>query len=134
MSRDWVIDKITVGVTYDTDLDKVKKLVKEIGKELADDPEFAPHFLEPLKMQGVEALSDYAIQIRMKMMTKPGEQFVIRRRAYALLKKAFEANGIKFAFPTVNVTGSGGEPELSAAAQQLLEHKAKAAKAAAEIP
>ena len=134
MSRDWVIDKITVGVTYDTDLDKVKKLVKEIGKELAEDPEFAPHILEPLKMQGVEALSDYAIQIRMKMMTKPGEQFVIRRRAYALLKKAFEANGIKFAFPTVNVTGSGGESELSGAAQQLLEQKAKAAKATADTP
>ena len=29
-------------------------------------------------MQGVEQLGDFAIQIRMKMMTKPGEQFVIR--------------------------------------------------------
>ena len=35
MSRDWVIDKLTVGVTYDTDLDKAKKLIKQIGKELA---------------------------------------------------------------------------------------------------
>ena len=40
MSRDWVIDKITVGVTYDTDLDMVKKLIKQIGKELMADPEF----------------------------------------------------------------------------------------------
>ena len=52
-------------------------------------------------MQGVEQFGDFAIQIRMKMMTKPGEQFVIRRRAYAMIKKAFDANGIKFAFPTV---------------------------------
>ena len=42
----------------------------------------------------------------MKMMTKPGEQFVIRRRAYALIKKAFDANGIKFAFPTVQVAAA----------------------------
>ena len=58
-------------------------------------------------MQGVEQFGDFAIQIRMKMMTKPGEQFVIRRKAYAMIKKAFDANGIKFAFPTVQVAGGG---------------------------
>ncbi len=118
MSRDWVIDKLTVSVTYDTDLDKVKKLVREIGKELQRDPELAPHIIETLKMQGVEQFGDFAIDIRMKMMTKPGEQFVIRRRAYALIKKAFDANGIKFAYPTVQV--AGGESTTAAAAQQAL--------------
>ncbi len=34
MSRDWVIDKLSVGVTYDTDVDKVKRIIKQIGKEL----------------------------------------------------------------------------------------------------
>lgn len=119
MSRDWVIDKLSIGVTYDTDLDRVKKLVKEIGKELMQDPELAPHILDTLKMQGVEQFGDYAIQIRLKLMTKPGEQFVIRRRAFALIKKAFDVNGIKFAFPTVQV--AGGEPSAAAIAQQGLE-------------
>jgi moderate conductance mechanosensitive channel len=107
MSRDWVIDKLSIGVTYDTDLDLAKRLIKEIGKQLQADPEFAPHIIETLKMQGVEQFGDFAIQIRMKMMTKPGEQFVIRRRAYGMIKKAFDANGIKFAFPTVTVAGGG---------------------------
>jgi small-conductance mechanosensitive channel len=119
MSRDWVIDKLSVGVTYDTDVDKVKQIIKQIGKELQANEEFAPHIIETLKMQGVEQLGDFAIQIRMKMMTKPGEQFVIRRRAYAMIKKAFDANGIAFAFPTVTVAG-GGEP-APAVAQQALE-------------
>jgi small-conductance mechanosensitive channel len=119
MSRDWVIDKLSIGVTYDTDLDKAKKLIKQIGKELLDNPEFAPNILETLKMQGVEKFGDYAIQIRMKMMTKPGEQFVIRRRAYALIKKSFDANGIKFAFPTVQV--AGGDDASAAVARQGLE-------------
>jgi len=119
MSRDWVIDKLTVGVTYDADLEKAKKLIKQIGKELAEDPEFAPHILEPLKMQGVDAFGDYAITIRMKMMTKPGEQFVIRRRALAMIKKAFDANGINFAFPTVTV--AGGSAAVGAVAQAGLE-------------
>lgn len=117
MSRDWVIDKLSIGITYDSDLDLAKKLIKQIGKDLAADPELAPHILQPLKMQGVEQFGDFAIQIRLKIMTKPGEQFVIRRRAYALIKKAFDANGVRFAFPTVQV--AGGDTEAAVARQAL---------------
>jgi len=125
MSRDWVIDKMMIGITYDSNLDTAKKLIKQIGKELAADPEFAPHIIEPLKMQGVEQFGDYAIQIRMKMMTKPGEQFAIRRKAFALIKKAFDANNIHFAFPTVQV--AQGEDAAAAARQMMEIAKAKAA-------
>lgn len=118
MSRDWVIDKMTLNVTYDTDLDKAKKIIKQVGRELAANPEIAPNIIEPLKMQGVEQFGDFAIQLRMKMMTRPGEQFVIRRKAYAMLKKAFDENDLKFAFPTVQVTGRD-EAEPAAARQVL---------------
>jgi moderate conductance mechanosensitive channel len=123
-SRDWVIDKVTLGVTYDTDLDRVKRIVKQVGKELLADPELAPNILDTLKMQGVEEYGDFAVKIRLKLTTKPGEQFVVRRRAYALIKQAFDANGIKFAFPTVQV--AGGEP-VPAAAQVALESQQKPA-------
>jgi small-conductance mechanosensitive channel len=119
-SRDWVIDKIAVGVTYDSDLEKARKLIKQIGLDLQKDPEFTPLILEPLKMQGVEQLGDFAVQIRAKMMTMPGEQFVIRRKAYAMIKKAFDENGIKFAFPTVQVAGET-EAATAAVAQRALE-------------
>jgi len=119
MSRDWVIDKLTVGVTFDSDLEKARKVIKQIGLDLAQDPEYAPHILEPLKLQGIDQFGDFAIQLRLKMMTKPGEQFVIRRRAYALIRKAFNENGIKFAVPTVQVAGGGAE--ATAAARQVLD-------------
>ena len=104
-----------VGITYDSDIDRARKLIKQIGLDLAKDPEFAPMILEPLKMQGVDALGDFAVQIRMKMMTLPGENFPIRRQALAMIKKAFDANGIKFAFPTVQIAGDS-EPSTDAAA------------------
>ena len=74
-------------------------------------------------------MGDHAIQIRLKVKTKPNEQFVIRRKAYAMLKQRFEANGIHFAFPTVQVAGgAGGEASAEAAvARQALE-AAKASK------
>jgi small-conductance mechanosensitive channel len=123
MSRDWVIDKMTIGITYDSDLDKARKLIKKIGQELAANPEFAPKLLEPLKMQGVEQFGDFAIQIRMKMKTLPNEQFVIRRKAYAMIKKAFDENGIKFAFPTVQVSGGGETNAAVAAAASQVQPK-----------
>jgi small-conductance mechanosensitive channel len=54
------------------------------------------------------------------MMTVPGEQFVIRRQAYAMIKKAFDENGIKFAFPTVQIAGES-EAAAGAVAQRALE-------------
>jgi small-conductance mechanosensitive channel len=126
MSRDWAIEKLTIGVTYDTDIEKARKIIKKVGQELMTDPELAPGIMEPLKMQGVQAFGDFAIQLRMKMMTRPGDlQYVARRRALALIKKAFDANGIKFAYPTVQVAGGNaagvGEAAEAAVAQKGLE-------------
>ena len=52
MSRDWVIDKLSIGVTYDSDLDKAKKLIKQIGKELQENPDFGKHIIETLEDAG----------------------------------------------------------------------------------
>src|SRR5215212_2518384 len=71
MSRDWVIDKFSINVDNSTDVEKARKIVKKIGQQFAEDPEYAPHIIEPMKMQGVEQFGDYAIQLRLKMMTKP---------------------------------------------------------------
>jgi small-conductance mechanosensitive channel len=129
MSRDWAIEKISIGVTYDSDVELARKLVKKIGQELAQDPEFAPDIIEPLKMQGIDAFGDFAIQLKMKMMTKPGTQFPIKRRAFVMIKKAFEENNIKIAFPTVHV--EGGDAAAAAAAQQQIAKMNQTAELAA---
>ena len=119
MSRDWVIDKFNITVGYDTDIDKARKIIKKIGLELAADPEYAEHVIEPLKMQGVQAFGDYGIVIRIKMMTKPGEQYPMKRRAHVLIKQAFEANGIAIPTPTVHVTSDRPEAAAGAAARVI---------------
>ena len=115
MSRDWVIDKLELTVPYDTDLAVLKKVVKQIGKELAADPELTHVILQPLKMQGVETMGEIGMVVRLKMMTKPGEQFVVRRRAYAMLKQQLAENGIRIATPTVQVANSDPGPAAASA-------------------
>jgi moderate conductance mechanosensitive channel len=129
MSRDWVIDKFSVTVGYNTDMEALRKLIKKLGTELAADPEFAPHVIEPLKMQGVQSFGDYGIAVGLKMTMRPGEQFQIRRRAYVRLKQIFEEQGIEIPFPTVHVHG-GAETAETAAAKAFIAAKAKEASAA----
>ena len=127
MSRDWVIDKLSFNVPFDSDLDKMKKLIKQIGKELAADPTLADDIIEPLKMQGVEAMGELGMLVRLKMMTKPGKQFTVRRRAYAMLRKAFAENGIRFALPMVQVAEGDSGPAAIKAHQDAARRATEAA-------
>ena len=130
MSRDWVIDKFLISVNYDTDIAKVKKVVKGVGTALREDPEFGPFIIETVKMKGVEAFGDYGINLSFAMTTKPGHQSTIRRRAYAMIREAFAANGIGFASPTVQVAGNDEQSAGAAAAARDTMARKKAAEAA----
>ncbi len=115
MSRDWSKTKILVTVPYDTDLEKVRKIGKAIGRALLADPEVGRFFIEPLKLKGVEDFAEYGIVISFAMITVPtAQQSFIKRTAYALLRKSFQENGVTFAQPMVNIGGKDS-PDLVAA-------------------
>ncbi|UWM73526.1 mechanosensitive ion channel family protein [Rhizobium sp. WSM4643] len=127
MSRDWAIEKMTITITYDSDIEKARKIIKKIGLELFEDPEFKPTTLEPLKMQGIDSLGDSGLLLRMKVMTLPGQQFTLKRRALRMIHEAFNENGIKLAVPTVQVSGGKDDAVAAAAQQTLAAHNAAAA-------
>ncbi|MEM9044844.1 MAG: mechanosensitive ion channel family protein [Pseudomonadota bacterium] len=102
-SRDWVIMKLKIQVTLDTDVERLRKLVKKLGVELLDDPTVGHKFIEPLKSQGVLQIDTWGMTIRVKFKTTPGEQFVIRRVVYTKLHEMFEREGIRFASRDVKV-------------------------------
>ncbi|MFP4125069.1 MAG: mechanosensitive ion channel domain-containing protein [Alphaproteobacteria bacterium] len=112
-SRDWVKIKLLLRVPFNTDLEKVRRLIKKVGVEMQNQPEIAPHLIQPVKSQGVLEVDDSAMIIGVKFICKPGEQFVIRREAYARIQKAFAENGIEFAPRRVIVESD--TPELARA-------------------
>jgi len=103
--------KLPLRVTYDTDVEKVQKLIKKLGQELQEHPELGDKFLEPLKSQGVFKMEDSAMIIRMKFMTKPGDQFMVRKLVYTRIRELFAENGIKFAHREVTVRVADDRPE-----------------------
>lgn len=102
-SRDWVIMKLPLRLTYNTDVNKVNKLIKNLGKELLNHELIGNCFLEPLKSQGVYMMEDSAMIIRVKFKTRPGEQFQARKIIYAEIRSLFEREGIQFASREVKV-------------------------------
>jgi small-conductance mechanosensitive channel len=121
-SRDWVMMKLKFRLTYDTDIERVRKLVKKLGAELLEDPVIGEKFLQPLKSQGVIQMEDSAMIARVKFMTKPGDQWVVRKRVYAEIRALFEREGIMFAARevTVRIPGLPKDRELSEEEQRVV--------------
>ena len=119
-SRDYIITKLDVRVRYDADIEKIRKIVKKISKELEKDEETGQLLLSKIKSQGVREMDDSAMILRVKFKTKPGDQFVLRREVYRRIQERFRAQGIEFAHRNVTVylppevTGGADEEDLGA--------------------
>ena len=131
-SRDWALMRFEIRVPFETDLEKIRKIIKKVGQEMMEDPEIAPLMLAPLKSQGVNTMDDSALIVRCKFMTLPGEQFYVRRQALNRIQRAFEAEGLKFAPRRVLVEASTPAAAASAAAAGALDTEAEAARKSAK--
>jgi small-conductance mechanosensitive channel len=102
-SRDYIITKLDFRVRYDADLDKIRKIIKKINKELMQDEGIKRVMLSDIRSQGIREIQDSAMIMRVKFKTIPGEQFVIRREVFHRVQKAFKDSGIEFAHRNVTV-------------------------------
>jgi small-conductance mechanosensitive channel len=136
-SRDWVIMKLPLRLTFDTDVERVRKLLKKLGQSLLSHPEIGGNFLQPLKSQGVVEIDDSALVLRVKFMTRPDEQWVTRKVVYAAIQELFRKEGIRFANREVTVRISGdsaADPETRAKAAAAGAQSALAASQGASKP
>ncbi|MEQ9811776.1 MAG: mechanosensitive ion channel family protein, partial [Azospirillaceae bacterium] len=114
-SRDWVVEKLEFGVALDSDVEQLAKVVKQVGRTLAADPDSSEGLLDAPKFKGIGRITDYALIISVKFMAKPGQQFAIRRETYRRVVEAFKANGIRLASPSISINRGDGREEATAA-------------------
>jgi small-conductance mechanosensitive channel len=123
MSRDYIITKLDFRVRYDTDVERIRKIIKKkVYEPIMQNEELASKLLDKIKSQGVRKMDDSAMIMRVKYKTAPGEQFVIRKEVYRLMQEAFAEEGIEFAHRNVTVymppdtdqTESGGKQDEGA--------------------
>jgi small conductance mechanosensitive channel len=111
-SKDFSYYVIDVGVGYDDDTDRIVEIVRDVARELKNEPAFAPNILEPLEVLGVDAFKANEATLRFRIKTVPLKQWEIGRELRRRIKKAFAANGIMIPGPQMTVTLK--KPEQSA--------------------
>ncbi len=109
LSREYSYYVADIGVAYKEDVDRVIEVIRQVGEELRQDPEFGPLILEPIQVLGLEQFAESSVVIRSRLKTKPGQQWLVGREFNRRLKKRFEAAGIQIPFPhrTLQLEGVG---------------------------
>ena len=125
LTRDFSYAVFNVTVEYSQDLDRVMKVVSELGAELRAEEPWARTILDPLEMWGVDSLADSGAVIKFRLRTAPMKQWSIAREMNRRLKRRFEETGIDLAFPSHTVylapeTATGLREELRAVVREVL--------------
>jgi len=100
MTKDFSYWVIEIGVAYGEDVDEVLQVIREVAEEVRQDPGYQRDVLEPVELLGLERFADSSVVVKARIKTKPIQQWRIGREFNRRLKKAFDARGIEFPFPS----------------------------------
>ncbi|MDA0267087.1 MAG: mechanosensitive ion channel family protein [Cyanobacteria bacterium] len=90
-SKEFVYSPVNIGFDYDTDLERVYRIIETVGHQLRERDE---NVLEPTEIEGVEEFGDIRLYVRTKTKVKPGKHFLVQANLRKLLKEAFDREGI----------------------------------------
>jgi small conductance mechanosensitive channel len=99
MSKEFSRTVIDIGVAYREDVDEVMDILREIGEEMQNDPEYGKNILEPIEIFGLHKFDDSAIVVRARLTTKPLKQWGLKREFNRRVKRVFDERGIEIPFP-----------------------------------
>lgn len=102
-SRNNVNLVITLDVAYNTDIDKLEKVLKA----LEEDVKKMENTTGTYNLLGVNEFSSSSIKYLVSIVCKPNCQYQIKRDYLKLIKKAFEKNNIEIPYNTVDVNVRG---------------------------
>ena len=81
-NRGGMVIKFSLALPADTDIEKVRKIIKKVGQKIQENPEFGPDLIRPIKSMGVKSIIDSVMTFRVKFTAKAGKQFLIQREAF----------------------------------------------------
>lgn len=99
LTRSWARVVLDVGVAYKEDPDRVIDVLRDVGRELEEDPDWKPLLLETVQVPGIEMFGESAVNIRMMVKTLPLKQWDVARELRRRIKLRFDREDIEIPFP-----------------------------------
>jgi len=109
-SQNWSRSVLDVTVGYKEDITKVRRLLKEVAHDLAEDKKYRDQIIEEPDVWGVQSLGPDAVVVRVTIKTMPQQQWMVLREMRERVKARFDAEGIIMPLPQRVVTQSPTDP------------------------
>jgi small-conductance mechanosensitive channel len=103
MTKEYSHYVFDIGIAYRENVDDVIEVVKAVGADIRNDPDFAEDILDDIEVLGLDQFADSAVVIKARIKTKPIKQWRVGREFNRRLKKAFDERNIEIPFPHMTV-------------------------------
>ncbi|MFH1966668.1 MAG: mechanosensitive ion channel family protein [Patescibacteria group bacterium] len=90
---------LVIGVAYDTNIDKVKGIINQVGQDLANDSEWKDKIIKAPEFIRIDNFGASSVDIKISGEVKPLEQWGVLGELRKRIKDAFDQNGIEIPFP-----------------------------------
>lgn len=110
------------GVAYRENLGEVIDHLHGAYDQLVAMPEISREVTGPLEVDGVSALADSSVNIRIRIRTTPGMQYAVGRAYNRCVKDRFDAVGIEIPFPHMTVYFGENRQGTAPPANVMLTH------------
>lgn len=95
-SKEYTFAVVEVGVSYDSDLNQVYRILRDVGQELKN---ANSNVLEATNVKGLENFGESELLIRTLTKVKPGTHRTVARDLRKRIKEAFDRAEIEIPFP-----------------------------------
>ena len=98
-TRVWARINQDVTVAYGTDIEEATRVVNDVGKAMAADPEWRRRVMEAPHVERIEAMGEYGITIKVLGLVRATEQWAAGGELRKRLLAAFATHGIEIPRP-----------------------------------
>ncbi len=99
----WSRAVVKVGVSYKQRPENVLAVLKEVCREMVEDPVWKDILIEDPTPQGIISFGESAVDFRVLAKTRPGDQWAVERELHIRIKNAFDRNGIEIPYNYINI-------------------------------
>lgn len=94
-SQGWTMATVDFSVPYDADLDNVRRLIEQVGKDMDGDPAYDGVLFGTPTYVGVESVGPEGVLVRVTAKAAPGHQSQAARDILERVKSTFDRAGIR---------------------------------------